>query len=115
MKRSSAASGARRRAAGRAVARWLFAAIAPQLRCDAIGAPLLINPALTAECIGLKHFGAVFGILTLLNTFGVAVGAVLTGVIYDIAKSYFPAYTLFIILLAIAGLCGIRARREYAA
>lgn len=77
----------------------------------AIGAPLLINPALTAECLGLKHFGAVFGILTLLNTAGVAVGAVLTGVIYDVAGSYLPAFTLFIALTALAGLSGLMARR----
>ena len=77
----------------------------------AIGAPLLINPVLTAECMGLRHFGAVFGILTLLNTTGVAVGAVLTGVIYDSAKSYMPAFVLFIVLAAAAGAAGLMAHR----
>jgi len=78
----------------------------------AIGAPLLINPSLTAECMGLKSFGTIFGILTLLNTFGVGVGAVLTGVVFDKTGSYMPAFQLFIALLAIAGICGVLARRE---
>ena len=76
-----------------------------------IGAPLVVNAALTAERLGLKHFGAVFGILTLLNTAGVAIGAVLTGFIYDAAGSYIPALLLFVALTAVAGLCGVMARR----
>jgi MFS family permease len=76
-----------------------------------IGAPLVVNPALTAERLGLKHFGGVFGILTLLNTGGVALGAVLTGFIYDAAGSYMPALLLFVALTGVAGLCGVMARR----
>lgn len=79
----------------------------------AIGSPLVLNPALTAECLGLKNFGAIFGILTLVNTFGVAIGAFLTGAIHDAAKSYMPAFTLFIVLTAVAGLCGMAARKAY--
>ena len=76
-----------------------------------IGAPLVLNPALTAECLGLKHFGAVFGILTLFTTVGAALGAVLTGFIYDAVGSYIPALLLFVALTAVAGLCGVVARR----
>jgi len=76
-----------------------------------IGAPLVLNPALTAECLGLKHFGAVFGILTLFTTVGAALGAVLTGFIYDAAGSYIPAFLLFVALTAVAGICGVMARR----
>jgi predicted MFS family arabinose efflux permease len=77
----------------------------------AIGAPLIINPALTAECMGLANFGSVFGVLTLLNTIGVAIGAVLTGVVYDNVGSYLPAFILFVALTALAGTCGVMARR----
>jgi len=77
----------------------------------AIGAPLLINPGLTAECMGLAHFGAIFGILTLLNTAGAAIGATLTGVIYDLAGGYWPAFTLFIVLISAAAYCGVSAKR----
>ena len=76
-----------------------------------IGAPLVVNPALTAERLGLKHFGAVFGILTLFTTGGAALGAVLTGFIYDAAGSYIPALLLFVALTAVAGICGVAARR----
>jgi MFS family permease len=76
-----------------------------------IGAPLVVNPALTAECLGLKHFGAVFGILTLFTTLGAALGAVLTGFIYDTAGSYTPALLLFVGLAVVAGVCGVMARR----
>jgi len=76
-----------------------------------IGVPLVVNPALTAERLGLKHFGAVFGILTLFTTVGAALGAVLTGFIYDAAGSYIPAFLLFVALTAVAGLCGVMARR----
>ncbi len=77
----------------------------------AIGAPLLINPGLTAECLGLANFGAVFGVLTLLTTVGAAAGAVLTGVIYDNVGGYLPAFVLFVVLTAVAGCCGVMARR----
>jgi len=80
----------------------------------AIGAPLVINPALTAECVGLKHFGALFGILTLLTTTGVAVGATLSGVIYDGMKSYLPAFVLYMVLSMAAGVCGAMARGAHA-
>jgi len=79
----------------------------------AIGSPLLLNPTLTAECLGLKNFGAIFGVLTLFNTVGAAAGAVLSGVIYDSAGTYVPAFVLYIVLLAIAGVCGVMARQEY--
>ena len=75
----------------------------------AIGAPLIINPALTAQCMGLRHFGTLFGILTLLSAIGVAVGPVLSGVIYDSMKTYIPAFVLFIALAVISGICGVMA------
>jgi MFS family permease len=77
----------------------------------AIGAPLVVNPALTAECLGLKHFGAVFGILTLLNSSGAALGAVFTGYVHDTAGTYLPALLIFIGFVMVAGLCGVMARR----
>jgi MFS family permease len=76
-----------------------------------IGCPLLLNPALTAECLGLAHFGAVFGILSLLNTMGAAVGATLSGVIFDRTGSYLPVFILFMALIAVAAICGMRAKK----
>lgn len=76
----------------------------------AIGAPLLLNPKLTAECMGLKNFGAIFGILTLLSTFGVGIGAYTTGVVFDKMGSYHPAHKVFIALTIITAICGVLAR-----
>jgi MFS family permease len=76
-----------------------------------IGTPLLINPALTAECFGLANFGAIFGVLSLFNILGAGIGASLTGLIYDKAGSYFPAFWLYIFLLAVAVFCGVSARK----
>ncbi|MBI4830733.1 MAG: MFS transporter [Candidatus Lindowbacteria bacterium] len=78
----------------------------------AIGAPLVINPSLTAQCLGLAHFGAIFGILTLLSTLGAATGAWLTGTIFDKAHSYMPAFVLYIVLTGAAVACGMMARKE---
>ncbi len=77
----------------------------------AIGAPLLINPALTADCFGLAFFGSIFGILSLFNIIGAGIGASLTGAIFDSTKSYMPAFWIFIIMIAIAGFCGVMGRR----
>jgi sugar phosphate permease len=79
-----------------------------------IGAPLVLNPALTAECMGLKHFGAVFGALTLLTALGAAAGPPILGYIYDAAGTYTPAFILFIVLTLVAGASGMLARRAVA-
>ena len=80
----------------------------------AIGAPLLVNPALTAECFGLKHFGVIFGMLTMLNTVGVALGTKIPSAMYVKTGSYMPVFVLSITLMAIAGLSGLLTRREIA-
>ena len=78
----------------------------------AIGVPLLINPALTAFSFGLKHYGTIFGILSLFNIFGAGIGATLTGAIFDSAGSYMPAFWAYILLVAVSGFCGIKAKKE---
>jgi len=79
----------------------------------AIGAPLLLNPALAAECMGLRSFGGIFGILTLFNTAGAALGALLSGLAYDRSGSYIPAFTLYFVFALLAGLCAVLSRRAY--
>jgi sugar phosphate permease len=78
----------------------------------AAGAPLLINPALTAECIGLRQFGAVYGSLTLISTLGTGIGAFLAGAVYDTTQSYIPVFVLFAVCMVVAGLCGLGTRKE---
>jgi len=42
-------------------------------------------------------------------------GAFVSGVVYDTSGSYVPAFILFAVLSAVAGVCGALARRAYAA
>jgi sugar phosphate permease len=78
----------------------------------AVGAPLLINPAITAQCMGLRQFGTLFGILMFLQTPGLAAGPILAGAIYDARGSYLWAFVLSIVLVLAAGLCGLMTRNE---
>ncbi len=78
----------------------------------AIGAPLMINPTLTADCFGLAFFGAIFGILSLFNILGAGIGAWLAGAIFDTAGSYNPAFWLFIAITVIAGLSGAMTKQQ---
>jgi OFA family oxalate/formate antiporter-like MFS transporter len=78
----------------------------------AVGAPLLINPAITAQCMGLRHFGTLFGILTLFATPGLAMGPILIGAIYDSTGSYISGFVLSIALVLLGGLCGLKTRKE---
>ena len=80
----------------------------------AIGAPLMINPTLTADCFGLASFGAIFGILSLFNIMGAGLGAWLAGAIFDTAGSYNPVFWLFIALTVAAGLAGAMTKRQVA-
>jgi sugar phosphate permease len=79
----------------------------------AIGAPLMINPTLTADCFGLASFGSIFGILSLFNIMGAGLGAWLAGAIFDAAGSYNPVFWLFVALTGLAGLAGSMTRRQH--
>lgn len=80
----------------------------------AAGAPPLINPALTAESMGFRRFGAIFGSLTLLYTVGSGTGSFLAGLIYDTSQSYVPVFILFSGSMVVAGSCGLCTRKETA-
>jgi predicted MFS family arabinose efflux permease len=58
-------------------------------------APLILFPLLTAESMGLKRYGAIFGIVSVANTLGAVFGPPVAGVIFDATHSYVAAYSLF--------------------
>ena len=60
-----------------------------------------ISP-LTAELFGLRAHGNLFGLVVFAGTAGGAVGPLLTGWIFDINKTYTPAFMLLIIIALIA-------------
>lgn len=61
----------------------------------ACGAPLVINPLLTSGYLGMRNFGAIYGVLNLMSTVGGAVGPVGTGVFFDSQGTYLPVFYFF--------------------
>jgi MFS family permease len=73
----------------------------------ACGAPLVISPLLTSTYLGMRNFGALYGILSIANTVGGAIGPVGAGLYHDKYHTYLPVFYLFIgimILCAIVSL-----------
>jgi MFS family permease len=58
-------------------------------------APLMLFPLLTAESMGLKRYGTIFGIVSGANTIGAVFGPPVAGSIFDATHSYVAAYSLF--------------------
>jgi nitrate/nitrite transporter NarK len=72
------------------------------------GAPLVVNPLLTSGYLGMRNFGAVYGVLSLTGTIGGATGPVGAGLYFDSQGTYLPVFYLFIALtLGIAVVSGV--------
>jgi MFS family permease len=72
-------------------------------------------PVVLAEFFGLRAFGQVYGVLTLLATLGGFVGPVLAGRIYDASGSYEYAVIVFVISSVLAVAFVVLARQPVAA
>jgi MFS family permease len=68
-----------------------------------VGAPLTVNPLLVGEALGMKHFGALYGILNLISIVGAAIGPVALGIVFDKQGNYMSALYVFIALMACTG------------
>ncbi len=62
----------------------------------------VIPPLVTAESFGLKHYGIIFGVLSIFMTIGSGIGTPLSGMISDATGSYTRAFMLYIALLAVS-------------
>jgi MFS family permease len=70
----------------------------------ALGAPLVLNPLLTGGYLGMKHFGAIYGVLNIMGTVGAAIGPVGAGLFFDAQRTYLPVFYFFVVvMLATAG------------
>jgi len=68
-----------------------------------VGAPLTVNPLLVGKALGVRHFGALYGILNLISILGAAFGPVVLGlVIYDRLGTYLPGLYAFVALMAVS-------------
>jgi OFA family oxalate/formate antiporter-like MFS transporter len=79
-----------------------------------VAAPLMLLPLVIAESMGLKRFGFISGITGLAQTLGAAVGPLVAGKIFDVTRSFAPAFELMIVVNVIAALA-ILACRSYEA
>ena len=69
----------------------------------ATGAPLVLNPLLTSGYLGMRNFGAIYGVLNIMITVGGAAGPVGAGIFFDSQETYLPIFYFFVVLtLAIA-------------
>jgi len=77
----------------------------------ASGAPLTVNPLLTANYFGMKNFGALYGILNVMVTLGGAVGPVVAGAVFGRLHSYLPVFHVFVALMLLAAICTLFLRK----
>jgi MFS family permease len=66
------------------------------------GAPLVLVPLITIESLGLKHYGALAGFVRASDAAGAVLGPITLGRIFDVTRSYNPAFGLCIVC-AVAG------------
>jgi MFS family permease len=68
-----------------------------------VGAPLAVNPILTSDALGMRNFGAIYGILTLVSIIGSGVGPVWAAKVFDNENSYVSVLYIFAVLMALSG------------
>jgi sugar phosphate permease len=71
----------------------------------ACGGPLTLNPLLTVGNLGIKNFGTIFGILTVMASIGAAIGTVGAGAFYDRFETYLPIFAVFAVLTVLGAVC----------
>jgi MFS family permease len=76
----------------------------------ACGAPLVLNPLLTSGYLGMKNFGALYGVLNVMGTVGGAVGPVGAGLYFDRQGTYLPVFYFFIVMMLVAAVVAISIR-----
>jgi MFS family permease len=77
---------------------WVFAV----LMGLGIGSWLPTMSIIVSYNFGLVAYGAIFGIISLLNNIGGSIGPVTAGLIYDFTGSYSLAFKIFLVLFAIS-------------
>jgi MFS family permease len=76
--------------------------------------PTVLIPMALVESLGIRRLGSVMGLSGIFATIGFAAGPILAGRIFDVTRSYFDAFTLFVVL-AIASAAAIATSLPLAA
>ncbi|UCD58183.1 MAG: MFS transporter [Candidatus Hydrogenedentota bacterium] len=67
-----------------------------------MGGVVTLEPLIVSECFGIKSFGSILGTMYVLTTMGASIGPPFAGFIFDINKSYFLAFALFVLTTSLA-------------
>lgn len=62
----------------------------------AYGGQVPLGSPLTAELLGMKSHGVIFGVVSFIATLGGAIGPLMAGMIFDLTNSYNPAFVICI-------------------
>jgi MFS family permease len=73
----------------------------------ASGAPLVLNALLTSDYLGMKNFGAIYGILNIMANLGGSLGPAGAGFYFESKGTYLPVFYLFIVLMLVAGVVAL--------
>ncbi len=76
-----------------------------------LGAPLALNPLLTSDNLGMKHYGIIFAVLNISGLFGGAAGPVIAGKVFDANNTYLPVFYTFIAIMILTSLISFRIKR----
>jgi len=78
----------------------------------ASGAFITLMPIVVSEFFGLTNMGAIWGAIMLFGTIGGAIGAPLSGFIFDLTDSYSVSFIVGIVIAAIATFLGLGLLRS---
>ena len=73
----------------------------------ASGAPLVLNALLTGDYLGMKNFGAIYGILNIMANLGGSLGPAGAGFYFDSKGTYLPVFYLFIVLMLVGAVISL--------
>jgi MFS family permease len=90
--------------------RYEFAILFGAIFGFGVGAPLTVFPLLVGKALGVKHFGALYGVLNLLSIIGAALGPVALGEVFDARGSYMLGIYIFVGLMLLSGVIALFIR-----
>jgi len=76
----------------------------------ASGAPLILNALLAGDYLGMKNFGAIYGLLNITANLAGSLGPAGAGFFHQAYKTYLPVFYLFVVLMVIGAVISARIK-----
>jgi len=73
----------------------------------ALGAPLVLNPLLTSDYLGMKNFATIFAVMNIMGTVGGNAGPIGAGIFVDMRGTYQPVFYSFVGFMLLAVVCSV--------